>query len=723
MAEPRSLWGFLRGANLSSGPKLEITAEFSSLKSDMKAHKAGIAELEKECDIYKRAAAEHSAATKRFHSFFRRFTARFGLNAAGPSAFLEKSSAAQSELNQLAEDGIALAADALAVSASTKMAVELERVRSLKNAVYSCMQASTRGGQAIVDGDTSIRFSALHDECVEAMRGLEVLLRSAVVGAVMTAAAAQAAAMRAAAVRLDNLVDAGAAERVTNSAAVPCSATAPPTRPASTTTQSASTTVHARSPFRGGLGTDETSLTESVESPLRANKTSSGPRVKSPAPPYSRPSVDASTSNMSNTASPTSTTKDLPLQVQPSFSMLVGETLVECCEGVGAEVGPTAGSSKVSTGAVCVGVFVATNYRLRWFPTALSQSHLPHSSNDSELVSGGRNSSADRISFNEGNADWSETSAITQGQRTRTQFRLQTDIMFRRRFNSSFDLPESLLHDVESPGPRERRVSKSFSVFSPDPIPFVASRVPTRSERIAAMVSASRPMSASIADISSIVGIDDAPKPFFPPARPRALSEASTASTASRSRADSRAVDMATAVSVAHDAAHVGDHITRFPLPPPSKPAEYLSVPLLSIARMQSLAGPSGCRVLLVQCSDARRVAFKFPRSSSGTDKQHRVTRLVSTLAEHTWVSAPSFPLVHKLSSSDVGVDGWSLFSFDSELARLCAQGPPALSNHWRVCSINHHFRLSPTYPERLIIPSSVSDVIASASARFRSKR
>lgn len=730
------IWGFLRKPGSSAKPE-QLPAEFASLKGELKLQKAAVSELEKECDLYKKSATEHAAATRRFHAFFRRFGTGRGLGAAGPPAFLTQAAAAQAELAQLAENGIALAADALAASATSSMSPEIERVRALKNAVYLVLsqQQASRGAEAEAAAQ---RLATVQDECMSAMRGLDASLRDAVVRAVASAAATQATALRAAAARLDALAGAplpSLAPASGGSADAPPSAASAglPASPAAL----APVAGGVRSPFRSEAGPSAQSgeVEGSIESPLRAGHPRGAPQPRKAAAP-SVPAAPAVADPVAGPASVTltvdATTADVPSQLPPapsptpppsSFSLLVGEVIVECCEGVSVEVGPTAGVAVRSNAAAAAvtaatpaaaaapaplapGVLLATNYRLRWFPTTALP--LPSQARDRRSVESDATAAVDgpratdRLSFSEWgvgrtSSATSEIDGVAAARVHPPLSRSLSQIVLRRRFESTFDLAEAPLLE---PG-AARRGSRSVSISEASSP--AARALQCRITRIAAMT-ASRLAATPEQDLSSSTANS-------PPGRPRGLSDASG------TMAHAHRVPVTAFAAPSPETAATA-------VAPTAEPAEYLSVPLLSIARVQSLSGPNGSRILVVQCSDARRVAFRFPAAdtSGGEVAQTRVSRLVSALGDYTWVSAPTFPLAHKLSASP-SVDGWRIFSFESELARLSAQGPAALARRFRLSTLNDRFRLSPTYPEQIIIPHDVSDVVAAASARFRSKR
>ncbi|CAF1533988.1 unnamed protein product [Adineta ricciae] len=63
----------------------------------------------------------------------------------------------------------------------------------------------------------------------------------------------------------------------------------------------------------------------------------------------------------------------------------------------------------------------------------------------------------------------------------------------------------------------------------------------------------------------------------------------------------------------------------------------------------------------------------------------------------------------------DVIQDGWTAFSVESEYSRL-----QAISDEWRISDVNKDFAICETYPERLVVPKSISDDYLKRSAAFR---
>ncbi|CAF0826454.1 unnamed protein product [Adineta steineri] len=60
--------------------------------------------------------------------------------------------------------------------------------------------------------------------------------------------------------------------------------------------------------------------------------------------------------------------------------------------------------------------------------------------------------------------------------------------------------------------------------------------------------------------------------------------------------------------------------------------------------------------------------------------------------------------------------DGWTAFSVESEFSRL-----QAISDEWRISDVNKNFAICETYPERLVVPKSITDEYLKRSAQFRS--
>lgn len=74
------------------------------------------------------------------------------------------------------------------------------------------------------------------------------------------------------------------------------------------------------------------------------------------------------------------------------------------------------------------------------------------------------------------------------------------------------------------------------------------------------------------------------------------------------------------------------------------------------------------------------------------------------------------------LEAEEVAVaPGWKVYDHAREMRRL-ATADPGVPSAWRATTANADYQVSPTYPRRLVVPSSISDTVVQDSSKFRSK-
>ncbi|XP_023349401.1 myotubularin-related protein 6 [Eurytemora carolleeae] len=113
-----------------------------------------------------------------------------------------------------------------------------------------------------------------------------------------------------------------------------------------------------------------------------------------------------------------------------------------------------------------------------------------------------------------------------------------------------------------------------------------------------------------------------------------------------------------------------------------------------------------------IQCSNFRVVTFMVNRDRDAQD-------IYTSLAQ---LSKPSsledlYCFQYRAKNDLPQPTGWTFFELSAEFQR---QG--VHSKHWTPCSLNNEYRLCPTYPRLLMVPSSASTLIVQGSAKFRSK-
>lgn len=79
------------------------------------------------------------------------------------------------------------------------------------------------------------------------------------------------------------------------------------------------------------------------------------------------------------------------------------------------------------------------------------------------------------------------------------------------------------------------------------------------------------------------------------------------------------------------------------------------------------------------------------------------------------------YAFIYLSTNADSPFNSWNVYNVESEFKR---QGLELGSSQcsWRISTINEDYRFSPTYPNRLIVPSQISDTLLKHTAKFRSQ-
>lgn len=124
-----------------------------------------------------------------------------------------------------------------------------------------------------------------------------------------------------------------------------------------------------------------------------------------------------------------------------------------------------------------------------------------------------------------------------------------------------------------------------------------------------------------------------------------------------------------------------------------------------------------------IHCKDFTYYAFDFENDGICSDVFQTLSQLIT--APKTLNSIKEFyaydykanHLEQQLPSS-----GWDLYDPVAEYTRQKLLGG-GLDNSWRITNINEGYKFCPSYPLKLIVPSSISDSVLKHAGKFRSKQ
>lgn len=146
-----------------------------------------------------------------------------------------------------------------------------------------------------------------------------------------------------------------------------------------------------------------------------------------------------------------------------------------------------------------------------------------------------------------------------------------------------------------------------------------------------------------------------------------------------------------------------------------SIPGGEIQVPHCQIKSIERLnLTPSGTP-LYIRCKTFLVLKFIFRREPDANDVERTLNRLSRPVSiEEISVLNYRPNSVHCLASQR---SGWHVFDINIEYARF---GVP--NNDWIQCWLNKDYKLCPTYPKWLFVPSEATSEIVTGSAKFRSQ-
>eukprot|EP00753_Platysulcus_tardus_P018440 PLAT6864.2.p1 GENE.PLAT6864.2~~PLAT6864.2.p1 ORF type:complete len:1056 (+),score=499.15 PLAT6864.2:41-3169(+) len=134
------------------------------------------------------------------------------------------------------------------------------------------------------------------------------------------------------------------------------------------------------------------------------------------------------------------------------------------------------------------------------------------------------------------------------------------------------------------------------------------------------------------------------------------------------------------------------------------------TVPLMSITKMEAYEDKD---LLALWCKDLTAHTLSFRYSSS------RLPTLMSNFSPFVWSIENIFAFYYRLSTAvSPSEDGWNIYEPREEFRRV---GVP--NSTWRLTEVNKRYGLAPSYPALLAVPARMSDDEVIEGARFRSKQ
>lgn len=120
-----------------------------------------------------------------------------------------------------------------------------------------------------------------------------------------------------------------------------------------------------------------------------------------------------------------------------------------------------------------------------------------------------------------------------------------------------------------------------------------------------------------------------------------------------------------------------------------------------------------------IQCKDFTFYSFDFPNDIICTEVFYSLSGLISTSKVQKHLkSFYAFNYKPNVMEMNLPLKGWKLYDPIDEYNRLELD-----KDFWRVTNINEQYKLCPSYPNLLVVPSSISDNVIKHASKFRSKQ
>lgn len=164
----------------------------------------------------------------------------------------------------------------------------------------------------------------------------------------------------------------------------------------------------------------------------------------------------------------------------------------------------------------------------------------------------------------------------------------------------------------------------------------------------------------------------------------------------------------------------------------------WICYPMISDVSRQPFTGAKGISRMRIVCKDFTFLGFDFLELTPAESRQvhETLTKLVDVNGAAGHIER-LYAYLYKPGSLERAHDGWTKYSPQKEYERMGALIEPGDDNgengetggkrepvkaKWRITSVNKNYSLSMSYPQNIIVPSSITDTVITHAAKFRSK-
>lgn len=153
--------------------------------------------------------------------------------------------------------------------------------------------------------------------------------------------------------------------------------------------------------------------------------------------------------------------------------------------------------------------------------------------------------------------------------------------------------------------------------------------------------------------------------------------------------------------------------------PSNSKPRElWITYPMIAFCTYRPVSVTSRRQhSIRLRCRDFTFVSFDFISDTQARDAFETIRNLTCRLNSLEKLYA----FTYQAQGAEKDVNGWTVYNPMQEWRRM-GVGPKARNTAWRISDINLDYTYSPTYPARLVVPTTISDNVLNYAGRYRSR-
>lgn len=149
----------------------------------------------------------------------------------------------------------------------------------------------------------------------------------------------------------------------------------------------------------------------------------------------------------------------------------------------------------------------------------------------------------------------------------------------------------------------------------------------------------------------------------------------------------------------------------------PSATGTGVELPALEPPHLQNFDKYSASNIR-IHCKDFTYYSFDFNNDLTCSEVYLKLSLLITApKVKGSFREFYAYDYKPNALESKLDKTGWTLYDPDAEYERQQLEGA------WRMSSLNESYRMCPSYPEKLIVPASISDSVLKHASKFRSKQ